>query len=398
MEATSNKLTYLDEVICYYIKAVGYYSTFLSETLFDNWMKYKDSRKNTYLDSIKKKLTKLERLERKKEMSIEKYDYDSRVSLSFYNNLNKEISSSISSSLLYMIKYYDRISNKNDYLPKRKINNKTSISYILLEDGYYAHLRYEKKKLVINKSSFKNEIIIFKSSLNDDYMKWDDEVNPISTCEKRRRKIIDDSFSLYKKIMSLKNSSVDENYNISSVYEICKLIIDDLYDSLVSNNKEYDVFKKLMNMTKEQYELSKYLTDYDLVYMNFKKNIDILDNSTKDSFFSISNELKKKSPYIEFKIVDGIIPSVFDLFNILNNRIINNVLINMRDLKERLSIVTTYMTIDEMVRYYKRLIEVKNDVKYSIKCQKCFVKLMEERFGVFEDTILSEYLKDEKLY
>ena len=47
-----------------------------------------------------------------------------------------------------------------------------------------------------------------------------------------------------------------------------------------------------------------------------------------------------------------------------------------------------------MVRYYERLIEIKNDTKYSVVCQKYFVKLIEERFDIPEKTILTDYIKE----
>ena len=395
MDTTLNKLSYLDEVICYYIQVVEEYSPFLSASLLDNWTKYRDLKKKQYYNNIVNNLSKLSDIEKKKQFNIDKYKCGENISLSFYNNLYKEISDSASSSLLYMIKYYDRIYNKKEIKVNVKLKKDRKISYILLDDGYYAHLRYEKKMLVINKSSFKNEVDIFKSSIAKNHMEWDSEIKPISSFEKRRRKIVSNSFGIYKKILSLSNSKVDDSYDIYEIYEICNLIIDDLYDDLISKNRDRDIYNKLMDMTKKQYGAFAYIADYDVLFMKFNKAIEGINESLLEKK---SIELKEERKYVEFKNVEGIIPSVFDLYNILNERIINNVNLSLKDLRGRLNLVTTYMTIEEVIKYYKRLVELNNNFKYSVSCQKYFVKLISEKYNIPESVILDDYMKEEKIF
>ena len=395
MDTTSNKLAFLDEVICYYIQVVQQYSSFIGDSLLNNWIKYRDLKRKNYFNNIKNNLAKVSEIEKKKKISVRKYEYNDKISLSFYNNLYKELSRSASISLLYMINYYDKIRNKGENLTNEKVSDSNvKISYISLDDGYYAHLRYEKKKLVVNKTSFRNETIIFKSSLKEDSMIWGDEDKTISPYEKRRRRIVEESFDVHKKMDCLMKDSINSSFNLDLLYEVCKLLVDDLYSDLVSQNRERDVFKKLTNMTKEQYGAFSCLTDYDLLYIKFNDNKEMLDDSVLNDLINKSSKIKESKQYVEFNNIDKIMPSIFDLYNVLNNRIINNVVLSLKDLRYRLGVLTSYMTINEVVRYYERLIEIKNDTKYSVVCQKYFVKLIEERFDIPEKTILTDYIKE----
>lgn len=424
---TENKYIVIDYLYNFNLNLVKAYSDSIYNSLNVGWQNYitnKDRSKNKkYKDKIEKNLDKLAKKE-KKDNSFIKDTLSAIDGLQEHNLLNykfkkilvsniKELDS-ISEYFRYLLNKYDEIieftdkKNKDEKIEiPYKINDKEY--YVQDNDGYYYyHVKMVNGSMKAVPSSLKAEKMLYKNALKDDKkifkeIKKDFKLSPF---EKQRRIYIENIFSLEKQIYKLFEKRVDITYPVEKYYEYSKYIIDGLYKELNRTIDKNGVLDYIMQVTIDNFNYEEVCNNYSKGVKKFNSEINKVDKIIKIELTDETDKLKEKGKYSIFKNTNGIVPTVGDIYSIVNQMIIEKLDKNVEDnhlkMNEFILNNTKYMKEKELLDYYNEykniLIMKECNTDCFIVLQKSIVNIFVKRFHIDSKDVFSNYIKEEKLY
>ena len=429
------------------VKYVNSYSEFVANSLYLNWQKFiETTKKDRYVEKLNKNIEKIKKLENKQvddkfiqEVVVNNLLLINRnlknVDARYCKRMMEEIQKfkSISLILIYLLdeylKYYED-NSKQDVEVEQLVNSiklkKTcdkekdndidielpqmkAVATISLDksENYYVHIKIIDNKMLFDEESFKLEKENYHRALieNKEEPFITEDTLKYSSFEKKRRIYIKSMYELDKTLWNLINKKVDITYPVDKVFKCAGDIVDNIYKELVNYNNDKTVLNNLLNLTISSYgSVSKLLLYADL-YEYLIGTIPSLDEITREEVINSSKYMIVEKGYKEFRDIEGIFPSIDDLYKAANEKIIIYVcqnrmmIINNLDF---LNIYTRYMSEKEISKLYKELkymmIQDMVSTKYFVDLQKFIVKIIKVRFKLEEDYIFKEILKDEKLF
>lgn len=429
------------------VKYVNSYSEFVANSLYLNWQKFiETTKKDRYVEKLNKNIEKIKKLENKQvddkfiqEVVVNNLLLINRnlknVDARYCKRMMEEIQKfkSISLILRYLLdeylKYYDD-NSKQDVEVEQLVNSiklkKTcdkekdndidielpqmkAVATISLDksENYYVHIKIIDSKMLFDEESFKLEKEKYHKALTENKEEpfITDDTLKYSSFEKKRRIYIKSMYELDKTLWNLINKKVDITYPVDKVFKCAGDIVDNIYKELVNYNNDKTVLNNLLNLTISSYgSVSKLLLYADL-YEYLMGAIPSLDEITREEVINSSKYMIVEKGYKEFRDIEGVFPSIDDLYRAANEKIIIYVcqnrmmIINNLDF---LNIYTRYMSEKEISKLYKELkymmVQDRVSTKYFVDLQKFIVKIINVRFKLEEDYIFKEILKDEKLF
>lgn len=429
------------------VKYVNSYSEFVANSLYLNWQKFiETTKKDRYVEKLNKNIEKIKKLENRQvddkfiqEVVVNNLLLINRnlknVDARYCKRMMEEIQKfkSISLILRYLLdeylKYYDD-NSKQDVEVEQLVNSiklkKTcdkekdndidielpqmkAVATISLDksENYYVHIKIIDSKMLFDEESFKLEKEKYHKALTENKEEpfITDDTLKYSSFEKKRRIYIKSMYELDKTLWNLINKKVDITYPVDKVFKCAGDIVDNIYKELVNYNNDKTVLNNLLNLTISSYgSVSKLLLYADL-YEYLMGAIPSLDEITREEVINSSKYMIVEKGYKEFRDIEGVFPSIDDLYRAANEKIIIYVcqnrmmIINNLDF---LNIYTRYMSEKEISKLYKELkymmVQDRVSTKYFVDLQKFIVKIINVRFKLEEDYIFKEILKDEKLF
>lgn len=415
----------------------------LSESLYNSlkigWTNYIDNvnssnKKERNLEKVNKNIKKLENIEKKK-LNNEILKEIKDNNLKYIDNNGLDINSKLKKKLCDKINSYSCLSeifnyiieNYNQYLvneskekkeqvvmlPRKKDIIEERQSYYIDKNGYlYLNIISENGAMILDRKSIDIEKKKYKKALHNNgeiFDKFDDNIK-ISPFEKKRRIYIQSMFELEKGLLNLEQKNIDITYPIEKYFMYSKNIVDNMYKELTNfRENEATVLNNLMEITIRNYGCEKVLIHYNCIFSKFNKEIVNVEKYVMNELTDTSNKMKED--LIEFKNIKGLVPSIIDIYRIINTKIIRSTGIfcddYIRDIKTSVNNVTKYMSIEEIIEFY---IELKNILlnnsfnnanrltQYLIDLQKTVVVLLEKKTDCDEEIIFNNYLKEEKIY
>lgn len=448
-----DRIKFIDDLFLLNVKYVSLFSESLFNSLDIGWANYTDKKnsnkkRDRNLDKILKIIEKLKVIELKKKDMYE-LDYIlksiSFIEANLFMNLERKYykkilcvvkdSNSLSELLLLLCNEYSNLLDNYDknvdefkkesniVLPVTKEAKKVAsdrlerqskkinkISYIKdKHDDIVYHIKYENDVMILDMNSFNYEKNKYKEALNVLAENFDfREDMRLAPCEKKRRIFIQSMFQLEKNLNLFSKKEITITYPIEKYFMFSKEIVDNLYRELIDFHQKENVFDYLLIKTKEVYGCERLIDKYDLIVMEFEKNIKELDKYICEELYLSSLKARKSSEYIEFKNSKGMVPSVTEIYVIINNRVMKglNSYINeyLKNIKYNVGRVTKYMTINEVVLFYEEIktIIMRNYVQYSNKITYYMVELQDtlsgilsERLNISKEKVIIEYFKEE---
>lgn len=429
-ELLVDKKIFINSLFINNIKYVDKYSDFVAESLSLCWLKFNETtKKDRYIDKIQKNIEKVKKVESKQlddkyiqEIMISNLllinDYLKLGEVRYSKRLMEDIQKNkcLSDILEFLFNEYllllessfkkdDKSSNVvkvKEKVDKKKKQDVVSINYDK-SGKVYVHIDFINGKMILNKKSFYMEVMHYKDALvnGNDCLVTGDEFS-YSSFEKRRRVYIRSMYELDMSILSLSNKIIDITYPIDRVFKCAKSIIDNIYKELVNYDDDMSVLNNLMIMSVDSYGSSLKLEHYSKLVDYLAFNVPNLNDFVKDEIIDASNKTIVENGYKDFRNISGIVPSVEDILNAVNDNIIKYMIQNSKSILNKLEYYTKYMNINDYIRLY---VELRNafiinrcPTKMFIELQKNIVFLISNKFNLHENYILSEYIKEEKLY
>lgn len=427
---SDDKRIVLDYIYNYNLVLVKEYSLSIYDSLNVGWQNYitiKDkSRRKKYKEKIEKSL---EKLEKKKiddksyiERASEKLDYlqfhgllNSKFKTNLMNDIKK--TNDIMAYFRLLVDRYDEIEVIEKRSKVKKTNEKLDMPYQIKKseriykdkDGYcYYHLMIANGVMKISESSLKTEKQLYIKALKDnkDVFKEYDKNVKLAPFEKKRKIYIDNIFDLEREVRQFYGRKMDITYPLEKFYMFSKRIVDGLYQDSIRKVEKKDIFDYLMEVTIENFNYGNVLKDYEkgikILYQTLKKEDDVL----KTEFDNEANRLKRTVKYIDFKKIEGLVPTVENIYDIVSKKIIknlyNNYISNTKEIEDNIVNTTKYMNETNLVEYYKVYCDVLNVNQCNIGCykalQKSIVKIFKDRYGMDEKDIFDTILMEKKIY
>lgn len=441
---TAERLNFINKLYILNLSFVVECSESVYNSLKIAWSNYTNvvnsiNKRTRNLDKIYKNLEKLKNIEIKK-ISLDKLSSIKDKNIKYINEIfNKDIINikykrkivhymrnfeSLSEIMEYLIKIYIDLEKKTMEkkeekdetitLPKIKKNHEYKISYVIDKNNYlYSNVILENGAMIFDKKSFMQEKKKYKYALKSMcylFDKVDDNVK-LSPFEKKRRIYIQSMFDLESNLINLSKKKLDITYPIEKYFLYSRYIVEYIYKDVTDFKlNKNSVLNYMMDLTKETYGCNKLISKYDIISIRFNNDLKEVDRYIVDELVRDSNNIKNND-YIEFKNIGGIIPSIIDIYGVINNKIKRNVGVFLKDylknIKNNMNLATRYMSIADIVDFYR---EIKNVLlrdyrsygnrtsDYIIEIQRVTVKILSNRLNKDENVILSEYLKEERFY
>lgn len=426
-----SKYIVIDYLYSYNLKLVKEYSESICNSLDIGWQNYVASKDKKNSKKYKEKLEKnLEKLSKKEKEDnsfvygtlecIDNLQKQGMLNSKFKNSLTSNIKelNLLSSYFKFLINKYDEIKELEARKEKYNQNvNKVDMPYKIdckeysVKDNngyYYYHVKIVKGNMVVVNSSLKAEKQLYKNALKDNKNKFK-EVNKnvkLSPFEKKRRIYIENVYEMDKLIKMLYEKEINITYPLEKNYMYSKRIVDELYQELNKSFEKKDIFDYIMNATIENINFDEVCSNYGRCVKRFNQEMKKLDNIVKEEFINDSNRIKKISKYADFKRIDGVVPSIYDIYNVVNNRIIDNLGKNYKDSIDKMNdyivLSTKYMNEKELVNYYMEYKNVllfnKCNIELIINLQRNIVDILINKFHIDDNIIFNELLKEEKIF
>lgn len=434
-----DKIVILNKLYFYNLNFVFECSESLFNSLKIGWTNYIDeanssNKKERNLEKVYKNIEKLESIEKKK-INTEflndikgnniKYFEANYVdgNLKYKKKVINQIKgiNYLSEMFKYIIENYIYFNNSEKkekssvvMLPRKKEVVEEKQSYIIDKNGYlYMNVIYENGAMILDKKSIDIEKRIYRKALQceEEIFEKIDSNTKLSPFEKKRRIYIQSMFDLEKNLLNLEQKSIDITYPIEKYFMYSKSIVDNLYKELTSfKENKMSVLNNLMDITIKNFGCGKLLGKYDYIVSRFIKKLSDADQYIIDELYDTSIRLKQ-TDYMDFKNIEGMVPSMIDIYQIVNKKIIRSVGVFITDyiknIDYSINVVTKYMSVGEVVELY---FEIKNVLlnnslsygnrltKYLIDLQKIVVKIIKSKTSYDSEYILNEYLKEECLF
>ena len=427
------------------VKYVNSYSEFVENSLYLNWQKFiETTKKDRYVEKLNKNIEKIKKLENKQidDKFIQEVIVSNlllingnlkNVDTRYCKRMMEEIQKfkCLSSILLYLLneylKYYED-NSKKDVEIEHQVNNiklnksddKKKDDYIELpqmkavatisfdkNENCYVHIKIIDNKMLLDEKSFKLEKENYHRSLleNKEDPFITDSTLKYSSFEKKRRIYMKSMYELDKNLCNLINKQVDITYPVDKVFKCARDIVDNIYKEIVNYNNDKTVLNNLLNLTISCYGSTSKLLLYADLYDYLMRVIPSLDEVIKEEVINSSKYMIVEKGYKEFREVEGIFPSIDDLYKAANEKIIIYVCQNRQMILNNLdylNIYTRYMSEKEISKLYKELkcmmIQDMVSTKYFVDLQRFIVKIIKVRFKLDEDYVFSYIINDEKLF
>ncbi len=438
------KNNFINKLYIYNLNFVRSYSESLYNSLNIAWKNYTDeknscNKRERSIEKLNKNLDKLEIIETKKtnnrnlneiiESNIQYinkiYNYD-LLSLKYRRkviNLIEKVDG-IYSILKYAVDTWivlnkcdgekKQKNKENIILPKKKSKGEDKISYVIDKNNYlYTNVVLENGIMLFDKKSFEIENKRYKRALNSNMELFEqNEKNvKLSPFEKKRRIYIQTMFELEKNLILLEQKNIDITFPIEKYFEYSRLLIEYLYKDITdfSANKS-SILNYLMNETKRTYGCERLLSKYDIIVVNLYKKIEGIDKFVLQELENVSN-YSKEIDYKEFNNITELVPSLIDIYKIINKKIIRNIGLFLKefnnDIKGNIAKVTCNMPSSYVIEFYyeiknvlyrESVISISKLSSYLIELQQSIVSVLKDKLNTNEDIIFEEYLKEEKIY
>ncbi len=257
-------------------------------------------------------------------------------------------------------------------------------------------------------SSLKAEKVLYKNALRDNKEIFK-EINKdikLSPFEKKRRIYIENIFNLDKLIKQLYEKKIDITYPLEKYYIYSDMIVDGLYHEVNRFVLKRDIFDYIMNATIANFNYEEVANNYAKCVKKVNVEFLKLDDIVKNEFIDDSKRIKSKDQYTCYKNIDGIVPSVGDIYSVVNKMVIKGLVNNYQDnhlkMDEYIKSCTKYMNEKEIVEYYREYKDVLiNKTSYTecfIVLQKSVVDILVNKFHYSEKVVFDEYIKEEKIF
>lgn len=422
-----NNMKIINMLISKLLEYIDKYSSSIANSLHIAWSNYqnKDSstaKKERSIKKIEKKINQLINIEAKKKLNdqksldnlkglVELSDISSKYKTNYIDMINDSLT--YGELLEKLVLNYIEMEKKEEQqlqnikekvvLPKRK---KDLVISKVVDKNNYLYFNFKKKGdiLLIDKKSLNNEYSLYCKCLKEktSFDIWNNLEYKLSPFEKRRKIYIQSMYNLEKELLELKNKKIDITYPIEKYYLYAKMLVDNLEKEVMFFDNDKSIFDKLKGMTLEKYGCDRLLTLYDELVM--KVNDSELDEYVKLEFFRTANVYKKKSTYIEFKEIENVVPTLVNVLNIVNRRVINSVENNIKfyfvDFENKMIKMTKYMSIDEMILFYnvfknilfRKGLKINGLINKYMLLREVMVKLFIKKFSLDKDEIIDKYL------
>lgn len=422
-----NNMKIINMLISKLLEYIDKYSSSIANSLHIAWSNYqnKDSstaKKERSIKKIEKKINQLINIEAKKKLNdqksldnlkglVELSDISSKYKTNYIDMINDSLT--YGELLEKLVLNYIEMEKKEEQqlqnikekvvLPKRK---KDLVISKVVDKNNYLYFNFKKKGdiLLIDQKSLNNEYSLYCKCLKEktSFDIWNNLEYKLSPFEKRRKIYIQSMYNLEKELLELKNKKIDITYPIEKYYLYAKMLVDNLEKEVMFFDNDKSIFDKLKGMTLEKYGCDRLLTLYDELVM--KVNDSELDEYVKLEFFRTANVYKKKSTYIEFKEIENVVPTLENVLNIVNRRVINSVENNTKfyfvDFENKMIKMTKYMSIDEMILFYnvfknilfRKGLKISGLINKYMLLREVMVKLFIKKFSLDKDEIIDKYL------
>ncbi len=422
-----NNMKIINMLISKLLEYIDKYSSSIANSLHIAWSNYqnKDSsttKKERSIKKIEKKINQLINIEAKKKLNdqksldnlkglVELSDISSKYKTNYIDMINDSLT--YGELLEKLVLNYIEMEKKEEQqlqnikekvvLPKRK---KDLVISKVVDKNNYLYFNFKKKGdiLLIDQKSLNNEYSLYCKCLKEktSFDIWNNLEYKLSPFEKRRKIYIQSMYNLEKELLELKNKKIDITYPIEKYYLYAKMLVDNLEKEVMFFDNDKSIFDKLKGMTLEKYGCDRLLTLYDELVM--KVNDSELDEYVKLEFFRTANVYKKKSTYIEFKEIENVVPTLVNVLNIVNRRVINSVENNIKfyfvDFENKMIKMTKYMSIDEMILFYnvfknilfRKGLKISGLINKYMLLREVMVNLFIKKFSLDKDEIIDKYL------
>lgn len=427
----SKKYMVIDYLYNLNLELVKEYSLSIYNSLNVGWQNYvanKDSGKNKkYKEKLEKNLDKLSKKERLDKSFIDKtlecIDELQKASLlnsRYKNSLISNIKNvkSLSEYFKYLLNKYDEMiefENRKEIYNKRinipdmplKINCK---EYCVQDNNgyYYYHVKKVNGNMVVVPSSLKAEKQLYKNALENNKEVFKEINNDIklSPFERKRRIYIDNVFQLDRLIKQLYEKNVDIAHPIEKYYLYSDKIVDGLYYELNRDIEKKDIFDYIMNTTVDNFSYEEVANRYSKCVKKLNSGVKKLDSSIIDILNDESVKLKSKGKYSLYSNISGLVPSVGDIYNIVNKKIISSLKRNYKDnilkVNDIVNSNTRYMNENDIIEYYNEYKDVLTYNKCNIELfkvlQKSIVEVLSKKYHIDKKKVFEELLKEAKIF
>ena len=393
-----NKMDVIENCLYTCVNYCESYSSFLCKSLLGNLNSFFESNKTRYITNINSNLDgiikKINDTDKYTELQNELRDIvltskeDKYITDSYVNTMYKIINSNNIKDLFNaLLKEYISFDEKDKVVRLPKLRKKdTSIilpkvntdivrklSYSYIGDELYEHISSGKSVNVINNDSIMYEKELYDESLSkgvlslyNDLNKY--EMSKLSSFEKKRRIYVK---SMFKIDMLLNNLNDIEDY-----YCVSSLLVDNLYSDINTFFDDKNILDNLDKIMKEIYSSKKQLEIYKNKSNSFIKNTKIY-------------KVNKSNKYSMFSNITKVIPTYFDIINVLNNRIIFNISSNIDLYLDHIDTlveqVCMYMNTADVIKFYQ-------EIRNVLINKKMLTKLIMLSSLISDDNILSNIL------
>ena len=416
-----NNILLIDKLFISNICFVEEISVFLGSSLLENWKMLKSAtselKYSRSLTNIKNNLTKLSKLEFKRPVVYSKTISNNKKILNEYD-VDKDYRSFINKklkSISYVYELYEFLVFEYDkYREKIIIDTKEEpkhvIRYVVDDKGdIYVNMEYINQTLVFVRSSLLNEKWRFYNSLKKnkplDLSIPEEYGTKISPLEKKRRIYINTMFDLYRSLNILARLKTDIYYPIFLYFVHASTLVSYLYKEIFEYSRKDVYLNRLWQETIKAYGCSNGIEKYEKIYWNFINNLDDLPKELKVDYVLKSDKEKSKRSNQLFRDIEGLVPSVADIYKAFSNLVLNKVANNydfyVTDLENRVKNSIKYMSVEDMVAFYDifKAVLKRNGgkVELYVRLQKVVATMIKDRNNMNVDDVITKYFKEEIL-
>lgn len=419
------------------------YSDSVANSLSIAWTNYvypdsSSHKKERYIQKVRKKNEQLALIASKKNVSLEElFRVLKQTVLLQYDE--KKISSKFMKKLIQMIESTDNCSTLLDTLidmyleleenEKKRIKKKDcsfvssplqivskkenqTIQIFTDKNGYiYLNIGSLNGVMTLDKKSFAYENRLYDECFlhHQDFDIWSHLPGKLSPFEKRRKIFIQSMYALETNLLLLKKKEIDITYPVEKYFVYSKQILDYLYKEVLSFKEKNTVLDTLNEMTVSFYGCHRLLPIYDSLVKAFDSKI--IDEVVGSEIMRTVHECKTQSAYVEFKNISHVVPTLEDIMELLNLRILKNIHIDFEkyftNIEYNLTQVTQYMQVSEILQVYEEMKYVLSRSSISAtrkmitrykSLQATIAKILSNRLGISESAVIQQYLKEDLLY
>ena len=268
--------------------------------------------------------------------------------------------------------------------------NITNLLNMEIENGKLVDPKEQQIETIFGKQEEENK------TSNNEEAKSSSVDGSVQNSETREEKL----FKRLKALASKLGIIVSDNEQISTIISKIQRKINELEKD--KNNPNLNV---IWQETIKGYGTNNGLNYYEKIYWNFINNINSIDKHILAGYKVVSNDQKRKSEYVLFKDISGLVPSIEDIYKAFNKMVITNIDNNYKfyvaSLEESVISSLKYMEVNEMIDFYNAFKDVmkRNNANSNLylELQKILAKEIRSRNKKEIELIIKEYLNEDVL-